>query len=707
MALQKVQRTTRRQAVSQTRTRALGVNTQQGDDRLAIMSELSKFAQAGSAEANRAQRAEIETKKALGAERAAQDLVKVEQNRQGITEDDVLATKLAYNAVVGKHDTIQAGNDFVEWYQTNPDADEETVSAKKSELYQPIFEKYGDDDLSLQQISLDVQESQFRLQPIQEKIKGDYTKQKNTEAMTMQLGDFLADPQADIGAIVDTEIPQQAKALGLGEFEYKKLVMSEMVARAADGDGRLLEHLKATDWAKDSVLIDKAEASYQQFTSRENAIAIGDELGSIELENKSLSVPWSTTLKKAEALNKRFPNSISAAKIAQWKKQRATATESRKTTTEMFQLSYDNMFSEEGIPLAMDGTFSPKQKKDFVKGLDKIFSDKTQELIDGGTMTQEEANSHMMKQRLDWSRVNRIKIPLLEENLQGLLSLNPEDYPNSSDLPEYANSALSIIQQMDEQTMGLYFSGRDDLAFAQNIKDGLSTRSPYSAFKRAVNVKNNPFRVSSTLRTEIQDEVDTVLTGKLDQPWYGSQPDVPDWQLAQLRGKVNSVAEVNMYNNMVDPESNAKQSVAEVMKDYEPTYNGTMVNRPKAVIAKQAGFEAKKFDKYLDVFTFANKDYITEQVGEDVPPEDISYEFSENGTFIMRHLGGEQIGGRFQVSNIKTIGENFGAREVSDISAKAVAERKKAREEEAAKREDAEHMALFYKEWGESLNRKE
>ena len=43
MALQKVQRTTRRQAVSQTRTRALGVNTQAGDERTMLMQGLSKF----------------------------------------------------------------------------------------------------------------------------------------------------------------------------------------------------------------------------------------------------------------------------------------------------------------------------------------------------------------------------------------------------------------------------------------------------------------------------------------------------------------------------------------------------------------------------------------------------------------------------------------------------------------------------------------
>lgn len=704
MALQKVQRTARRQAVSQTRTRALGINTGAGDERTAIMSGLAKFAQVGSLEANRQQRAEIETRKALGAERAARDLVEVEQNRQGITQDDVLATKLAYNAVVGKHETMQAGNEFVEWFSQNPNADDEMVSSKKKELYQPLFEKYGDDELSLQQISLDVQESQFRLQPVQEKIKGEYTKQKSVEAMTMQVGDFLADPQADIASIVDTEVPAQAKSLGLTEFEYKKMLMQEMTSRAASGDNRLLEHLKDTDWSKNSVLISKAENSYQQFSSRENAIAIGDALGTIEIDNKKLTEPWETTLKKIEQLNKQYPNAVSAAKVAQMKQARATASKVEKSNTDMMSLSYENMFNEDGIPLAMDGQFTPKQKKDFVQGLDGIFAKKTQDLIDGG-MKPEEANSAMNKQRLDWSRVNRIKVPLLEENLKGLLSLNPEDYPNSNDLPQYAKDGLSLLQSMDSATLELYFSGREDKAFAINIKDGLKNREPYSAFKRASNIKRNPFKSTAETRADITDAVGVAVTNKLDASWYEvGKKDVPEWQVAQIKSRVNDEAMTNAYNGMLDPDSNAKQSIATIMQDFSPTFNGTLINVPKAKLAQDADINIKNVDTYIEGFVYSNMQYITDEVGSEVPPEDVSLDFSPNGTFILRHKGGEQIGGRFTFAELKSVGaaaDNEALREIHETS---VEERNARIAEDKAKAEDAQHMALFYKEWGNTYH---
>ncbi|AHN84662.1 hypothetical protein PV_011 (endogenous virus) [Gutovirus Vc1] len=700
-----IQRTARRQFVSQTRTRAIGINTQQGDERTAILSGLAKFASAGNAEANRQQKAEIETQKALGASRAAQDLLVADQNRQGITEEDTLAAKLSYNAIVGKSDTIKAGNDFAEWYQANADVDEETIEAKKAELYQPLFEKYAGDERSLKQISLQVQESQFNLIPVQEKIRGQYQHQKNTEALTMSLGNMLSDPNADVEHLLTTEVPAQAKALNLSEFDYKKMIMSEMTNRAANGDGRLLEKLKSTDWAKDSVLISKAESAYNQFTSRENAIAIGDALGQIELDNKALTEPWSTTLRKVEQLNKQFPNAVSAAKVAQMKQARANATKENKANTVMMAVSWDNLFNEDGLPLQLDGRYTPEQKKKFVKGLDKIFADKTQELIAGG-VSETEANTIMMKQRLDWSRVNRVKVPLLEQNLQGLLSLNPEDYETAEGLPAYANDALATLGAMDAQILELYFSGRDEKTFAANIKAGLATREPYSAFKRAVNIKNNPYKSTQAIRTEISDEVSIQVEEKLDVSWrakLGGAKDVPAWQVAQLKSRVNDTAMTNAYNGMLDPETNAKQSVAEVMKDYQPTFNGTMININKAKLAKDIKVPVKKVDEYIEAFTLSSLDKLSEQYGGEVLAEDVSLDFSPNGTFIYRYKGGEQLGGRLLQEDLYKIGRNADLQKLRDLRSETIKERNERLAEEETARQHAEHMALFYKEWGESL----
>lgn len=660
MALDKVQRTARRQFVSQTRTRALGVDTSGGDERTQLLTSLSRFAQAGSIEANKKQRAEIETRKALGAARAAEDLTKAEQYRHGITDDDVLATKLSYNAIVGQHDTMEAGNSFAEWYQANPEATEEDIASKKTELYKPLFEKYGEDERSLKQISLQVQESQFNLVPVQEKIKSKYREQKNTEALTISIGDMLADPNANLSLVVNEEIPERAKALGLDEFTYKSSLMTEMVNRASNGDSRLLDELKGTNWSKDSVLISKAQSQYDQFTARENSIAIGDALGSIEIENAKLLVPWETTLRKVEALNQKYPNSVSADKVASLKKARDAHVKTEQVNTDMMQVSWNNLFNPDGIPLALDGRYSPEEKKKFIKGLDDIFSKKTEELIAAGA-PEADANAEMMKQRLTWSRVNRVKVPLLEENLKGLLSLNPEDYPTSEDLPPFFTRGIQLLQQMDEASVDLYMPARDDKVFAANLRSSLKNRDPYSAFKRAYSVKTNPFKVSSSQRTELIDEVDVRLNDKLDVGFFSGlfgEEDTPDWVKAQLRSRVEEEALLNAYNGMFDLESNAKQSVETVLGGYEKIFNGTFINQRKSVIAQESGVALSNVDKYLASFIEVNKDLIAEETGETegLDVSNLSFEFNNNGTFILTNRG-EQVGGRFLTKSIKEIGD--------------------------------------------------
>lgn len=701
MALGDVQRTSRRQFISQTRGRAIGVDTGGGSERFQILSALGKFAQAGTAEASRKVQAEIETKKALGASRAAKDLLKVESNRQGITDEDVNATKVSYNAILGKHDTMEAGNAFATWYQQNPDADEDMVESKKTELYKPIFEKYGEDPQSLKQVSLDIQESQFSLMGIEEKIKSQYQMQRSSEALTMSIGDLLSDPRADVPVIISDEIPLRAKQLGLGEFAYKSELMKEMVKRAGSGDPRLLNVLKETDWAKNSVLIEKASNSFEQLRSREDSINIGEELGSIKIENAKLTVPWETTLRRLESLKKRYPNEISKELVASLKIARASAKATETSNTEMMQVSYKNLFDPNGLPLAMNGKYSPEDKSKFIKQLDSVFSEKTEELIQSG-VPGAEANNIMMKQRLDWSRSNRIKIPLLEENLKGLVSLNPDDYPDVDNLPAYATKALSMLQQMDEATLELYLPARDDKIFAANIKSSLKNRDAYSALKRAYNVKVNPFKYDSTQKNDINSYVESSINDKMNSPWYleilGAK-DVPEYQQAQLRSRAYEEAAINAYNGMLDPETNAKQTVSTVMQDYSPTFNGTLINIPKAKLAYDSGIDVSNIDDYLEKFIVANDELIRNETGlsEGFEQEDIVYDFAKNGTFTLRYRGGEQIGGKFLYSDIKGLGDKVSEEDVKKLREEAISKRNKdIRMEEYRANDETAEEAIFY-----------
>lgn len=532
------------------------------------------------------------------------------------------------------------------------------------------------------------------------------------ESLNYQIGDILADPNADTDSLVDEEIPEIAKSLKISEFEYKKVLMQTMVDKASQGDRRLLDKLSGTKWAKDSVLISKASNSYDTYTNRENSILIGDALGEIGLENSKLTVPWETTLRKLDNLNEQFPNSVSPSKVESLKRARAASVKSEKDNTDMTRASWNNLYNEGGIPLAMDDRWSPEDKKSFVKQVDATFSDKTAELVEQG-YSQAEAGAAIMKQRLAWSKVNATKMPLLDEYLTGLIGLNPENYPTSDDLPSFFQEGINTLQAMDEASVDLYFSSREDKVFAQNLKSGLKHRDAYSAFKRAYNVKTQPFKVSSTLRTDVIDSATSALDKKLEvgfiDEYIGGEVETPDWVKEQLRARVEEEALLNVYNGMLDADGNAEQSVATVMSGYEKVYNGTFINQHKSVIAKEAGLasdledsklaaaaDSETVDKALASFIEANEELILAETGDTgfgddgLDASDISFNFNNNGTFTITNQG-EQIGGRFNVSDLKETYKSVDLKEQMERSMKA----RKSKEERRRAVDDILTRSLF------------
>ena len=686
----KVERTARRQFVSQVRTRAIGVDTGRGDERLAILTELSKFAQAGSAEANRQQKAEIETKKALGASRAAQDMLKAEQHRQGVTEDDVLATKLSYNAIAGKHDTMTAGNDFMEWYQANPAATDEEIESKKTELYQPLFEKYGGDERSLQQISLDVQQSQFQMLSAQEAVKVNYTKKKNQEALGMSISDLMSTPDADMDAILDVELPARAKSLGLGEFDMKSAVMKDAAIRAAEGDKRLLEKLERTPWAKDSALLKKARTDYDRFEAREQAPVIGDAMADIEIEMNSLTVPWSTTLRKIESLNKQHPNTYSAARVAQLKQQRANSEAKATKMTTGTQSSFAIYTDDKAVPLAHNPEYTDSDKKAIIKDLETQWANKVTELTDAG-FGDDEARQTVLRDQLKWSRLNRTVIPSLKTNLDSAVNLPLDEIQAAEELPAFATGSFQLIRTMDATAIELYLPSKQDSAFALNFKKFSQTMSDDAAYRRAALIKRNPFKVSPAQREEQRGAVHRIVEDKLDTNiWddinpFSTKEAVPEWQRNQLINRISDDAEQFMFAGGFDAESNAEQALQARMANSFQLFNGTMANKSMPLIGQHIAsgrpMDVNKTGDYIEAYTLSMKPLIAKAYGTDVDTNDITLDFSRDGSsFIIIDKNGEQLGGRHLTDEMYNVGRDADLKRLRELNVSEETQRE--REEE-------------------------
>lgn len=693
MPLQEMKRTTRRSFQQQ--TREVAVPTKVVDTRSQILGAIGKFAEAGYTVASTEMQKQIETDKVKQAERAAQDLLRSAEERQGITEDATKSGQLAYNMIVGKHDTMEAGNQFLEWYNQNPDADEDAINETKKNLFQPILDKYGTDQQTLKAVSLQVQEAQFSLVHAQERIKKEYQSKKASEAMSISINDLLADPNADVKQLVEVELPARAKALGQNEFDLKASLVNQAVSRAADGDNRLLKDLQGRDWSKNLPALDKAQRSYDSFVAKQNAVVIGDTMADIETQALSGTTSWESTLRKIERLNQQYPNTYSKERVASLKKQRATAIQKQKTSTDISIDSSRAFTDEDAVPLGLLSKYTPKQKKDYVKQLEGMWADKSKSLLEAG-YSEADANTAILKEKLDWSRVQRMVVPSLKDNLDALINLNPEE-TTEEELPAYASNALKVIQMMDDTSLSMYFSDKDSLAMAMNIKSGMKNRSEYSAFRRAYDIRRNPYNINNEQRTEQRDAVSEVIEDELNAKWYQfGKEDVPEWQRDKLSNIIGEEAQSFLYRGGLDVEQNAKTATSSYLANYSQTFNNTLINKTKPELAQSIGVRTELVDKYLK--HFANNVLSSEEINPlGIPAEDVEFVVNDTGTtFIMVDKFGEQVGdARFLMQDVKRYGEKGEAERINKIAEESEKERTKEAEFQENS-EEAAHMALFY-----------
>lgn len=661
--MEELRQTIYKTAQSQTRTTAIGIS--QDNRRGELIGALSRFANVGSQVLDLETKAQIETKKALGAARAAQDLIVSEDQRRGLTDDDVNATKLAYNNIVGQHDTMKAGNEFAEWYSANPDADEQAVSDKKTSIYQPLFTKYGNDDTSLKQISLQIQESQFQLVPIQERIKRDYQHQKNVEAVGISINDLMAVPSPDMNQLLDEEMPARAKALGVGEFEYKKALMERAALDAGEGDARLLGALEERDWAKGSAALMKARRDFDNFKAREDAVVIGDEMGSIESENLSLAVPWTTTMRKIESLNKRYPDTYSAAKVSSMKQARAAQIKKEDAVSAGTRESFAILTDNTKVPLQFDQKYDEATKTKIVKDLESHWASKNQELVSNG-MPQDAANKLVMKSKLDWSRVNRRPLPSFQAAISSMLNLNLDEITRDG-MPPYAGDGMNVLKAMDNTSIDMYLPSDGDKTFALNFKQFSTQMSDDQAYRRAAAIKDSPYKVTPTQRTQQVEAVRARVSDRLENTIWETfstkdlQQSVPDWQKEQLIASWSSDAEQRMYAGGFDVTQNADYVIDNKLARSAQLFNGTLVNQPLADlyhnIKGDREMSADKTMDYVESFLRSSKYALDKEYGADVNLDDVTLNFGRDGkTFTVIDKNGDQVGARFFTNDIYHVG---------------------------------------------------
>lgn len=630
-----------------------------------VMGGLANFANTLSEQAQTEVERQVEEDRIKQSTIAAQDIWRAENERQGITQDATVAGRMAYNTIVSKHDVQEANNRLVQLMQENPEMSNEDFMKAQQKEYQPLLDKYGVDKWTLRDTSMNIQESQQALVGVGEKIRGDYRVAKREEALNTSIQDLLGDPNASAEHIVMNEIPARAKMMGVSEFSMKKMLMQAAATTAAQGDKRLLDQLNVTDWSKGSQLLKTAQDQYDQWHAREMAPMLGDEMGKMELAAVNGQASWGSTLKRIEQINKEFPGTYSAHAIAGLRLRMDSAAKARQKENQGYGSSMLAMYNQGAIPLGLNQAYSDQDRNKIAKTFEAGLAQKAQEMIAQGQDPQQ-VSDWSLQQSVAWSRSNRMKLPGLTSSLEAAMSFNPDDFKGEKDLPPYVKQQLKTLQALDAQTMGMYF-GEKDQTFASNFQSFSKTLPADVAFRRAIQIKNNPYQVTRDMRDSQSTAVQAQVEKVLDPAWYtklfGSAKEVPEWQRAQMANRWGQEAQSKLYAGGLDPEKNAERTVKQQMSQMSQTFNGTLVNIPPAVYQHALSEDSKPVtnemaNNSMEAYTLTQMDNIKAEAGRELQPDQISYQFTNDGSvFRMFDNDGNQIGGAHLTKDAARIGK--------------------------------------------------
>ncbi|QBJ01052.1 hypothetical protein [Aeromonas phage MJG] len=644
-----------------------------------IMNALSKFAGSVHDVAATELNTTLAEDKIAQSNRAAQDMWKAEENRQGIDEGATVAGRLAYNTIMSQHDILNANNKLLEAQQANPEMSPQELEKLQTETYKPILKKYSVDKYSLTEASQAIQSSQAALVGNQRKIAAEYSNKKHMEALHISMNDLLADPQADLSHIVDSEIPARAKALGISEFQWKSALMEEAHTTALNGDPRLYQMLEQTEWSKGSKVLTAAKQGFEQWQARELAPMIGDQMADIERKAIEQTAPWNSILNEITQMNKAYPNTFSASQVASLKLRYLKAGEQKTQVTSGMSESFRALFDDNAIPLAMDESRSAKEKDAIVKEVDGGLSKKAQEMQAQG-MDEATVQERTLDAKIRWSTANRMALPSVKDTLTGVANYNMNDYKSGDGkLPDYVTRGLNMAAKMPPATRALYMSNEDSVFF-DNYRKFSATMKPEEAYRQASTVRDNPFKVSGQQMAELQETVQSVVDSKTTHgvftSFFGAKS-VPEWQRKRITSDVYQDATRRQFMGALDATSNAEHVVAVKLGQTTQAENGTLINIPPAAFSRAmtpAGNDkpvpVEVANKYLHNFVKEQLPTWKKHYGSDMNEESVEFEFQpQDGAVLIREAGGDIVG-RYHVSDVVEIGRKANRSELEKVANK-------------------------------------
>ncbi|URY99235.1 hypothetical protein 6939_0056 [Klebsiella phage 6939] len=230
-----------------------------------LLNGLSDMTNAASEAAFRQAQIDVENKKIDGMSKA------VSGGKLG--EEASKAEQMGYDLVQSQSELGRLNEQLANHLVANPEMSDEEFDAMKNEQYGALMAKYQDRAPEVfKAISVKAQESQLTLYKVQQNARERYRKQKGQETLNYNIGSQLDSAHSiDQGVDLIHQFMGQGKQLGLSEFETKDIIFDQMKLSASQGDNRLLEFVKGTDWGRYTLDVKQATGAYTSFQKQKEA----------------------------------------------------------------------------------------------------------------------------------------------------------------------------------------------------------------------------------------------------------------------------------------------------------------------------------------------------------------------------------------------------------------------------------------------------
>lgn len=623
-----------------------------------ILDGLSGFTDASSQAAYRQAQIQVENSKIDGMAKA------VSGGKLGA--EATKAEEMGYDIVTSQADLGKANEELANHIAANPEMSDDEFTAMKNERYGAIMAQYQDKSPEVfKAISVKAQESQAALYRVQTEAKSKYQKAKGAETLNSNIGSTLDSAHTvEQGVDLIHQFMGQGKAVGLSEFETKDIIFNQMKLTASQGDNRLLEFVKGTDWGRYTLEAKQAQGAYTSFQKQAQAEAKQAQREYEEALQKQNVFAYGAGLAEIEDLAKSgAPDEQLMAKMQDLQRKGLKFSPSSVAS----YLTMGQTMSQAQVDLQKNVASWQDNKGNFNLATNPYIptTDKTKVLDAAESAIVQQSQNVPDAERPDFTISNMIRLSQQEglpvktigTALSSLANIDPQQ-PMTPAVSTWAKYLLSV----DDQTLRMNVPDTKDQAMLFGMRNvlinsqGADDKVLQTAIARGQAVRDNNVPLSSQQTKKITTTASTAVKELRDPTqttWYFRSESLPSSTSDYITNKIAAQTQ-NLYQVTQDIGQANQMAIKEFKQNNMILTDGVIANIGVRQFAAFVPGLAKPGEAAEDVQRKAvsSLDYQIDNVikaqskddGVDYKRSDVKVMFTNSGATYQLNVGGLNVG---------------------------------------------------------------